>query len=289
MIEPESPPPTEALLRHACRLEVLARKPGNVHPEVSFPDLTCDDFLRSAEIVSPILAAAPVLGVGPAILDAVTRTQAILGRNTNLGIVLLLAPLAAVPRERKLADGIAAVLAGTTVDDARLVYRAIRTATPGGMGHVAEQDIAAEPTLPLVDVMRLAAGRDRIAFQYAHNFRDIFEIAVPALLHWSQRTIDWETAVIGLHLALMASIPDTLIARKCGPEVATESARRAAHVLEDGWPDTSAGLGSYRELDTWLRSDGHRRSPGTTADLVAATLFAALRDHDMWITTRPET
>jgi triphosphoribosyl-dephospho-CoA synthase len=288
MIEPESPPPTEELLRQACRLEVLARKPGNVHPAASFPDLTCDDFLRSADIVSPVLAAAPVLGVGAVVLDAVTRTHAILGRNTNLGIVLLLAPLAAVSRDRKLVEGVASVLAATTVDDARLVYRAIRAATPGGMGQVAEQDIAAVPTLPLVEVMRLAATRDRIAYQYAHDFRDIFELAVPTLLEWSRRTADWETAVIGLHLALMASIPDTLIARKCGAEVAIESARRAAHVLEAGWPDTPAGLGACREFDAWLRSDAHRRNPGTTADLVAATLFAALRDHDMRITMRPE-
>jgi triphosphoribosyl-dephospho-CoA synthase len=272
MIEPESPPPTEELLRQACRLEVLARKPGNVHPAASFPDLTCDDFLRSADIVSPVLAAAPVLGVGAVVLDAVTRTHAILGRNTNLGIVLLLAPLAAVSRDRKLVEGVASVLAATTV----------------GMGQVAEQDIAAVPTLPLVEVMRLAATRDRIAYQYAHDFRDIFELAVPTLLEWSRRTADWETAVIGLHLALMASIPDTLIARKCGAEVAIESARRAAHVLEAGWPDTPAGLGACREFDAWLRSDAHRRNPGTTADLVAATLFAALRDHDMRITMRPE-
>jgi triphosphoribosyl-dephospho-CoA synthase len=278
MIEVESPAPIEELLRQACRLEVLAHKPGNVHPEASFPDLTCEDFLRSAEIVSPVLAAAPILGVGPAILDAVTRTQAILGRNSNLGIVLLLAPLAAVPRERKLADGIAAVLEATTVDDSRLVYRAIRAATPGGMGHVPDQDLSSEPTLPLVDVMRLAAGRDRIAYQYAHGFLDILEFALPALLEWSQRTADWETAVIGLHVALMAAIPDTLIVRKCGVAVAEESARRAREVLDAGWPDSPAGRKHCYELDAWLRADGNRRNPGTTADLVAATLFAALRD-----------
>jgi len=288
MLEVNSLPPIEELLRRACRMEVLARKPGNVHPEASFPDLTCDDFLRSADVVSPILAATPVLGIGPAILEAVTRTQAILGRNTNLGIVLLLAPLAGVPREQKLADGISSVLASTTVDDARFVYRAIRAAMPGGMGEVAEQNLSVEPTLPLVEIMRLAADRDRIAYQYAHDFYDIFEFAVPILLDWSGRTSDWEMAVVGLHLSLMASIPDTLIARKCGAEIATESASRARRVLDVGWPDSADGLIRYRDLDVWLRAEGHRRNPGTTADLVAATLFAALRDHDMRITTRPE-
>jgi triphosphoribosyl-dephospho-CoA synthase len=240
--------------------------------------LTCEDFLRSADIIAPILAAAPVLGVGAAILDAVTKTHSFLGKNTNLGIVLLLAPLAAVPPEQTLTEGIGPVLAGTTVDDARLVYRAIRAAAPGGMGEAAEQDLSQEPTQSLVDVMRLAAGRDRIAYQYAHGFRDVLEFAAPALLEWSRRTSDWETAVIGLHLELMGAIPDTLIARKCGRDIAGESARRARQVLEAGWPDAAAGRDAFAELDRWLRGDGHRRNPGTTADLVAATLFAALRD-----------
>jgi triphosphoribosyl-dephospho-CoA synthase len=52
-------------------------------------------------------------------------------------------------------------------------------------------------------------------------------------------------------------------------------------VLQAGWPDTSVGRKTCQELDAWLRADGHRRNPGTTADLVAATLFAALRDRDM--------
>ena len=34
----------------------------------------------------------------------------------------------------------------------------------------------------------------------------------------------------------------------------------------------------FREFDAWLRADGHRRNPGTTADLIAASLFAAFRD-----------
>ena len=268
----------ESLLRRACRLEVLARKPGNVHPETAFADLSCDDFLRSADIVAPILAATPELGIGAAILDAVTKTQVILGKNTNLGIILLLAPLTAVPLGQSLSEGIGAVLDGTSVEDARLVYRAIRAAAPGGMGEVAEQDLSLEPTQSLVEVMRLAAGRDRIAYQYAHQFRDVIELAVPALLDWSRRTSDWETAVIGLHVQLMDAIPDTLIARKCGTTVAVDSARRARQVLDSGWPETAAGRVAIAELDRWLREDGHRRNPGTTADLVAATLFVAQRD-----------
>lgn len=274
-------------IRDACRLEALARKPGNVHPGAAFADLAVRDFLESAEIVAPVLAESGRAGIGQCVLQSVRQTQAILGRNTNLGIVLLLAPLAAVPLEHTLADGIEHVLGQTTVEDARLVYRAIRAARPGGMGRAPEQDLACEPTLPLVEVMRLAADRDRIAAQYVSGFRDVLEFAVPELLQWSRQCDEWEQAVVGLHLTLMSQLPDTLIARKCGREIAGESARRAQAVLDAGWPVTSAGTETCSELDGWLRADGNRRNPGTTADLVAAALFAAMRDHNWRPTATP--
>jgi triphosphoribosyl-dephospho-CoA synthase len=266
-------------IRTVCRLEVLAPKPGNVYPGAEFADLTVDDFLRSADLVAPILAEAASLGIGRAILDAVETTQMVLGRNTNLGIILLLAPLAAVPLDRSLYEGIADVLSRTGVEDARLVYRAIRRAQPGGMGRAAEQDLSDEPTRPLVEIMGLAAHRDRVAAQYANGFRDVLELAVQELLTGTRRCETTSEAVVGLHLSLMAQLPDTLIARKCGPEIAAESAQRAASVLETGWPDTAGGRAACDDFDRWLRADGNRRNPGTTADLVAATLFAAQRDH----------
>lgn len=268
------------LIRQACRLEVLARKPGNVHPGASFDDLTCEDFLRSAAAIAPPLARSAERGVGTSVLAAIQATRAVAATNSNLGMVLLLAPLAAVPRGKTLRDGIGDVLAGLTVVDARLVYRAIRLARPGGLGRAAEQDVEEEPTATLADAMRLAADRDRVAAQYSNGFRDVLEFGISSLVGWSERTGDWETAVIGLHLSLMAEFPDTLVARKCGWGPAKESAERARQVLERGWPRARVGLTALQELDGWLRADGHRRNPGTTADLVAATLFAALRDHD---------
>ena len=267
-------------IRTACRLEVLAPKPGNVHPDARFDDLTADDFLRSADIVAPILARARQDGFSQVILAAVEATQQALGRNTNLGIILLLAPLAAVPLDRPLTTGIADVLGNTTVADSALVYRAIRRALPGGMGRSDEQDLADEPTLPLVDVMQLAAERDLIAAQYVNNFRDVLGFGVTELVRWTERCPLIATAIIGLHLSLMSKLPDTLIARKCGAQVAHESATRATAVLDAGWPESAAGRTACDELDLWLRADGHRRNPGTTADLIAATLFAAQRDHN---------
>ena len=88
---------------------------------------------------------------------------------------------------------------------------------------------------------------------------------------------DLETAIIFCHLRLLAGDPDSLIARKCGLAEAAEASARASRVLALGWPGSPAGQRAMADLDAWLRAEGNRRNPGTTADLVAACLFVALR------------
>ena len=265
-------------IRLACLIEATARKPGNVHPDASFADVTYNDFVASAEAIAPILAETPRLGVGLAILEAVKRTRASVGRNTNLGIILLLAPLAAVPLNIPLADGIAKVLNRLSRHDAVLVYQAIRTAGPRGLGQVSHEDILQEPRGTLLKVMRLAADRDFVAAQYASGFQQVLEFGVPILAAHERFADCWQQAVVDLHLRLMAKFPDTLIARKCGASEAQESTDLAQAVLDAGWPDTSASRTTFEELDNWLRAKGNRRNPGTTADLVTACLFTAFRE-----------
>jgi triphosphoribosyl-dephospho-CoA synthase len=261
----------------ACLLEATARKPGNVHPQAAFRDLTYAEFVRSAHLIGPSFERAGEWSVGRIVLDAVERTRRELATNTNLGILLLLAPLAAVPVGGTIAEGINGVLAGLTREDARLVYDAIRLANPGGLGQVEHEDVAAEPSVTLLEAMRLAADRDRIAEQYANNFATVL-VGAERLAQRGRFPELWEAAVIDLHLWLMAEFPDTLIGRKCGDEVARESALRARAVLEAGWPDGELAACRMAEFDAWLRADGNRRNPGTTADLVAGCLFAALRE-----------
>ena len=265
------------LCEQACLMEATARKPGNVHPGARFDDLCYEDFVASARCASPLLARAGVEGVGRAVREAVRVTREQVGTNTNLGIALLFAPLAAVPFDQLLEAGIDGVLQALTAADAAQVYEAIRLAQPGGLGSVTEGDVAASSPTDLLWAMQQAADRDWIARQYATGFRDLLKMAVPQLTEW-RPAAGWEVRVIHLHLELMAHWPDTLIARKCGGEVAAESALRAREVLDSGWPDGPAGRGAIEDFDAWLRADGHRRNPGTTADAVATTLFAALRD-----------
>ncbi len=274
--------PLAEVIRRACVLEASAAKPGNVHPRASFPDLTFDDFVRSAEAASPAMAHATELGVGRAIFQAIEATRAVVSSNTNLGIVLLITPLAAVPLDQSLCDGIGNVLERLTRDDAAWVYRAIRLAQPGGLGTADDQDIASEPTGTLREVMSLAAHRDGVAAQYANDFSWVLNEGLPFLASVRDEFDDcWEAAIVELHLRLLAEHPDTLIARKCGESVAMDASRLARRCLSNltNLPlDSTERAPFLNEFDQWLRADGHCRNPGTTADLVAACLFAAIRE-----------
>jgi triphosphoribosyl-dephospho-CoA synthase len=72
--------------------------------------------------------------------------------------------------------------------------------------------------------------------------------------------------------------PDSLIARKCGLPIAERASGLAHRVLKAGRPGDEAYYAELGELDFWMRSDGNRRNPGTTADLIAAGLFVVLRE-----------
>jgi triphosphoribosyl-dephospho-CoA synthase len=263
----------------ACIDEATAPKPGNVHRGADFEDLTYVDLVHSAVIVGPILGRAAEVGVGRAVLDAVIETRDCVGTNTNLGTLLLLAPLAAVRPDVTIADGIGRVLAELRCDDTRLVFEAIRVSGAGGLGQVNEADVSNEPPpgLGLVEAMRLARERDLVARQYCIDFADVFKIAM-----WIEEGVGcgWalETAIVYAHIQQMAEEADSLIRRKLGPGVAEQARTMAGKVLEAGLPGEEAYERGLADLDFWLRLDGHRRNPGTTADLIAAAMFVLLRE-----------
>ncbi len=261
----------------ACLMEATARKPGNVHPAAAFDDLRYDDFVRAAHAISKPLSAIHKNGLGQSIFNSVQATRKATGTNVNLGIILLFAPLAAVPESDRLEDGLPLVLRHTTVEDAEQVYAAIGLAHPGGLGKAAKQDVSKRPTVTLYQAMSLAADRDRIAEQYVSDFKLVFT-ARQKLGELMMRSSDWESAVVWLHIWIMSCWPDTLIARKCGWAIAEEASLKARMLIEHAGVDAKLDPRELDKFDAWLRADGHRRNPGTTADLIAATLFAALRD-----------
>jgi triphosphoribosyl-dephospho-CoA synthase len=262
----------------ACLLEVSAPKPGNVSPERHFHDTRYEDFLASAVAIGPALAQAQEQPLGVTIRRAVEDTLRWTRSNTNLGIVLLLAPLAraALQEGGAMRDRLRSVLAHTTVADAAEVYAAIRRARPGGLGHSAAEDVAGPPSVNLRDAMGLAAGRDAIAREYVTDFALTFETGVPALLEARRQGLAWTDAAVETYLTLLEASPDTHIARKLGAAEAEIVSRRAGEVRTAGGTRSSAGKLALAELDRELRDPRNRRNPGTTADLTCAALFVVI-------------
>ena len=270
--------PTGECAALASLLEVMAPKPGNVHRGADFEDLYLQDFAASALRIAPAMEQAGEIGVGPAIFQAIRDTRTLVNTNTNLGIVLLIAPLAAVPRQLPLATGIREVLRRLNSEDARLVYDAIRLASSGALGEVPEMDVAGSPPTDLIEAMRLARDRDLIARQYVEDFSLVLQHVGPWILEPVCQGFSLTQSIVHAFLTLMAHHPDSLIARKGGRREAQEASDRAAEVLEQGEPGEESYHEALAELDFWLRSAGSRRNPGTSADLIAAGLFSLLRD-----------
>jgi triphosphoribosyl-dephospho-CoA synthase len=261
----------------ACVQEVCAPKPGNVNRLHDFADTRFEDFVLSAVAIGPAMLEADRLGVGQLIRRAVQDTRQLVQSNTNLGIILLLAPLARASRSSgAVRENMRRILAALSVDDARHAYAAIRLAQPGGMGQAAEADVAAEPSITLYQAMELAQERDTIAREYVTDFALTFEVGYPALRAAWQVTDQPAQAIVQCYLTLLANVPDTLIARKRGTETAAEVSRRAAEALALGGALTAHGQEALADLDHRLRDERHTLNPGTTADLTTAALFLFL-------------
>ena len=260
----------------ACRAELQALKPGNVHVHAAGHGMEVAQFEASAVASAPFIAAAG-LGVGARILGAVEASFAAAGCNTNLGILLLCAPLAAaaeMPGGATLRDRLRVVLNSFDDSDAVSVFAAIRLANPGGLGTAPDQDIATPPTVGLLEAMGLAAARDRIAAAYVTDYADIFEFGVNVLASAMAHTDDRWLAVTTLHMAYLAYFPDSHITRKHGARMA-ETVRGGAYALAPAWQPVAQRntLPKLLEFDAELKQ--LNVNPGTTADLVVATLFAA--------------
>ena len=258
-------------------LEASAEKPGNITPTHDFHDTSYEDMLRSAIALGPELARAGERGVGETVLAVVRASRRVAPANTNLGIALLLAPLAKAALDgEQLRARLGATLHGLDLADARAAYAAIRLAAAGGLGERVEHDVRSEPAVGLREAMAGAADRDAIASEYVTDFALTFETGIPALATALDDGLAARDAIVELALRLLDVAPDTLIARKRGAAVAARVSAGARDVLAAGGVRTAAGRRALRGFDASLREPGNALNPGTTADLVTATLFVAL-------------
>ena len=263
----------------ACLLEASAPKPGNVSPGRHFSDLHYEDFLASAAAIGEPFGGAGTRPVGETVRIAIEATSRWTRSNTNLGIVLLFAPLAraaVVDGRTDLRTALDQVLEATSVDDARNVYAAIRLAGPGGLGRANVQDVVDEPDVTLLEAMRLASDRDGIAREYATGFEVTFERGAPVLAKARGAGLAWGAAIVETFLTLLAGAPDTHIARRSGSALAEEVSGQARSVLAQGGVRSVEGRRAVEAMDLALRDSDNRANPGTTADLTAAAIFVEL-------------
>jgi len=264
-----------AAFKWACLAELEAPKPGNVHVFAAGHRMTADEFVRSAEAAAGPLTLQGA-SVGARILRAVEETFAAVGANTNLGIVLLCAPLAAAAEAdaADLRSSLAEIVHALDIEDANLAFRAIVQAAPAGLGHSARHDVFAPATVTLLQAMTEAAERDRVARQYATNFADIFDLGLPGLEAASRQHADAKWATLMTYLGFLAEFPDSHILRKFDARTADE-VRQAAAKFRTSLQAARPLAQLLPELLAWdaaLKAGGI--NPGTSADLTVATLFA---------------
>ena len=289
-----------AAFTRACALDVLVRKPGNVSVQSSGHGMDAAVFLASAAAAADPLCA-PGARVGLRIEGGVQATWAVAGCNTNLGILLLCAPLALAVEQRpqvRTADQLRAalieVLADLDQEDARATYRGIAHANPGGLGTATDQDVHEVPSVDLRAAMALAADRDSIALQYVDGYALVFDVGVtalgaefrpgvtdpaadplvPASAHLPNPSAATTAAVQRAYLALLAAAPDSHIARKRGVLTANAVMQQAltwqARARAGAELDADPGFAAW---DAALKAEGI--NPGTTADLLAASMMVA--------------
>ncbi len=265
---------------YACLLDLRALKPGNVGLHGDGHGKTCQDFRRSAQAAAE-LVTRPGWSLGRRIREAARASWGVAGCNTNIGVLLLTAPLvSAYYREGPpgLESRMQAVLADTTVEDARDVYRAIRQMQPAGLGRSPQADIRERPDIPLREAMALAAGRDQVAAQYRDGFPIVFSEARP---QWESLCLRWgdaRWAMTGVFLTLLGRYPDSHIARVHGEEAAKSVSGKIKRLADEFCGAEAPENFRLRllELDAFWKSAGF--SPGTTADLTLAGVLTARLD-----------
>lgn len=274
------PTPPDAIL-WACVLEASAPKVGNVYPGKPFEDITYSDFVIAGEIASNGFSSTEER-ISQRTLRIVSRIRDRVDSNINLGILLLLGPLLGAEEnsDGRIEDtatwqkGVAKYLSQLDEDDGRFLFDAIALSSPGGMGKVDEMDVAdhVDQPIDLMDAMRSAKHRDRIAMEYSTGYEGFFQETLPIVGRAIGEAGDLLSGIASAHLQLLACQIDTLIARKNGQEAALDVQTRAQAV-------DPASRGQVDQFDRFLRSRGHQLNPGTTADLIAASLYVLLRQN----------
>jgi triphosphoribosyl-dephospho-CoA synthase len=294
-----------ACLQLAILLEINAPKPGNVHRNANFHKTNYEHFLASTVAAAPSFKIAAMqgikvaerkinlsnVGIGRIIKDAIERINTWQhGGNTLLGTVILLSPIAVAAGKtlkennnafdlQKIRKNIKAVTTATKPEDAVALYEAISTAKPGGLNKAPRFDVTKasskqeilETHTTLFDVFKISARYDSVSNEWTNNYSIVFDTGFPFLKkELTKNSIN--NAVVHTFLKILAETPDTLIARKVGWKKANKISDQARQILQLGGLKTQKGRNVLATFDKKLRDSENKLNPGTTADLITATL-----------------
>ncbi|MDI6888904.1 MAG: triphosphoribosyl-dephospho-CoA synthase [Methanocellales archaeon] len=260
----------------AMILEVSATpKPGNVDRDHDFVDIKYEHFLASAIGVRPVFEKAAMSdnNVGSLIREAVEESAKWSGgKNTHFGTFLLIMPLIMATGKGDVCAA-SEIVQKTTVEDAIEFYKAFECVDVylGKVEDLSVKDATSideigRRGLALYDIMQISAERDGIAQEWVHGFSRT--LAGARMLAEKVKEMSMNNAIVYTYLTLLAEQPDTLVQRKFGSSVAEEVSRKASTMLKD-WD-----INTIRQFDDELIR--RRINPGTTADIVAASLFVHL-------------
>ncbi len=259
----------------ACTHDLTALKPGNVHCYAQGHDMTVEDFLKSAYVTAPVLAN-PEMTLGVRIFESVRVTQQAVAKNTNLGILLLCAPIAQSALSgppTSLRKSLIDTISQTSLEDSQRILDAICLAAPSGLGESECHDVFSPATTRIQEIMSVAGSRDMVAQQYTNGFEEVFKFGTK-VLHTAQASKkSMDEVVSQVYLAFLSSYPDSHIARQYGSVVASEVQSIASDLYSKSneLESDSKFSSALMKCDTVLKS--RDINPGTSADLTVATIY----------------
>ena len=259
----------------SCKKDIELIKPGNVNLLSSHKDTKAQDYLDSAILSSKELFNQNY-SLGKRILESVNVTRSQVNVNTNLGIILLCAPVIQSYidfNNLDLRQGIKKTLSTSSIKDTHDLCAAINISSPGGLGDSDMYDTASYPNASIKQIMDYSQEYDRISYQYSHNFSDIFDFIIPKLEFLNQRYESLDISLSLLFIEILAKIPDSHISRKFGDKIAKKTSNNARDLLKilDREHDPDYLAKALNNLDYEYKKKGI--NPGTTADLLVASLM----------------
>ena len=265
-------------IKFVCDAEIKSLKPGNVHKYSEGHGMNLKDFLKSSLIISKCLTKNN-LDLGKKILISVNEIQNKIKKNTNLGIILMLSPIATIVQEegviskKELLKKIKSLIKKQNIKNSIPIFKAISLTSPGGLGFSKKYDVNEPPNTNLYKAMEFAKKKDLIARQYCNGFEDIYKIGIPAYKKFYNKwgKVDW--ALTGVYLTFLKKFNDSHIVRNKGNKIATSIKKEAKKYYF--FLKRNKNLTKIKKklliFDKKLKSK--RINPGTTADLTVATLL----------------